>query len=247
VDPITGSIKRDIALIDKVIGVKIALSDHRSSHPEVQNIRTLTSEARLGGIISGKVGIVAVHVGKEKRGLKPLVDAIEETGIPITQFAPTHLGRDEHLLSEAIKFAMKGGYINFTCRGEATAETIKKALKKGVPVDKITVSSDGHGSRPVFNMRGELSGISMHDLSGIHRLFQDLLNLSITSISDAVRICSTNTSIHYRLHGKGSLKVGNSADIVILEKDGYQIRDVISRGEFLVKSMRILKHSRFKQ
>jgi len=33
---ITENILNDIMLIDKVIGVKIALSDHRSSHPTIE-------------------------------------------------------------------------------------------------------------------------------------------------------------------------------------------------------------------
>ncbi|MFP4481617.1 MAG: beta-aspartyl-peptidase [Thermovirgaceae bacterium] len=244
---ITESVKRDLAVVDKVIGVKIALSDHRSSHPDVQSLRALLSEVRLGGITSGKAGIVAVHVGDEKSGLTPLLKAVDETGIPITQFAPTHLGRNGHLLSEAVEFARKGGYVDFTCRDGDTAEIIGHVLKQGVAVNRVTVSSDGHGSRPVFDEHGELQGISMHDLSGIHRLFRDLLGLSVTSLPDAVRICSTNTSTHYRLHGKGTLQKGCCADMVILEKEGYEIRDVISRGEILVRYSKVLRHPRFQR
>ncbi len=244
---ITGSVKRDLALVDKVIGVKVALSDHRSSHPHVQALRALLSEARVGGITSGKAGIVAVHVGDEKSGLAPLLDALEGTDIPITQFAPTHLARSGRLLSEAVEFARKGGYVDFTCRGNGTREAIWHALQQGVPVKRITVSSDGHGSRPVFDKEGELKGISMHDLSGIHRLFRALLDSSATSVSDAVRICSTNAAKHYRLEGKGTLMPGNSADLVILENDGHEIRDVISRGEILVRSSKIQKLPRYHQ
>jgi beta-aspartyl-dipeptidase (metallo-type) len=210
-------------------------------------MRALLSEARLGGITSGKAGIVAVHVGDEKSGLTPLVEAIEGTDIPITQFAPTHLGRNGRLISEAVGFAEKGGYVDFTCRGGSTVEAIRHVLKQGVDVDRITVSSDGHGSRPVFDEHGELTGISMHDLSGIYRVFRDLLKLSAASLPDAIRICSTNTSTHYRLHGKGALKTGNCADMVILESDGYEIRDVISRGRLLVRSSKILSQSRFQR
>jgi len=244
---ITGSIKRDLAIVDKVIGVKIALSDHRSSHPDVQSLRALLSEVRLGGITSGKAGIVAVHVGDEKSGLTPLVEAIEGTDIPITQFAPTHLGRNERLLSEAVGFAQKGGYVDFTCRGGSTVEAIRYVLKQGVDVDRITVSSDGHGSWPVFDEHGVLTGISMHELSGIHRVFRDLLKLSVASLTDAVRICSTNSATHYRLYGKGALKTGSCADMVIFERDGYEIRDVISQGRILVRLSKVLSQSRFQR
>jgi len=63
---ITGDILSDLMLIDKVIGVKIALSDHRSSHPTIDELRKVTSKARVGGMLAGKVGIVHVHMGSEK-------------------------------------------------------------------------------------------------------------------------------------------------------------------------------------
>ncbi|MEA3285332.1 MAG: beta-aspartyl-peptidase, partial [Synergistota bacterium] len=46
----TGSTMRDMVLIDKVIGVKMALSDHRCSHPSVQEIRRLVSDVRTAGM-----------------------------------------------------------------------------------------------------------------------------------------------------------------------------------------------------
>jgi len=55
---ITGDILSDLMLIDKVIGVKIALSDHRSSHPTIDELRKVTSKARVGGMLTGKAGIV---------------------------------------------------------------------------------------------------------------------------------------------------------------------------------------------
>ena len=44
----------DLCLIDKVIGLKIALSDHRSAHPTVDELRRAVSEARVGGMLTGK-------------------------------------------------------------------------------------------------------------------------------------------------------------------------------------------------
>jgi adenine deaminase len=87
----------------------------------------------------------------------------------------------------------------------------------------------------------------MHELSGIHRVFRDLLKLSVASLPDAVRICSTNTATHYRLHGKGTLKTGSCADMVIFERDGYEIRDVISQGRILVRLSKVLSQSRFQR
>lgn len=87
---ITGSVASDIILINEVIGVRTSISDHRSSHPSIDGLRRLSSEARVAGMISGKAGIVHVYVGDEPSGLTPIYEAIEGTLIPIEQFAPTH-------------------------------------------------------------------------------------------------------------------------------------------------------------
>lgn len=89
----TGSVVRDIALIDRVVGCKIALSDHRSSTLTVQELIRLASDVRMGGLISGKAGVLTIHMGSGKKGLKPLLDAIRESDIPVTTFWPTHMGR----------------------------------------------------------------------------------------------------------------------------------------------------------
>lgn len=243
---VTGEVARDLIIVDKVIGVKVAISDHRSSHFDVQSLRLLASKARLGGIVSGKAGIVVVHVGAERSGLRPILDSIEGTDIPITQFAPTHLGRSDSLLSEAVVFANMGGYVDFTYRGESTCDVLNYALKQGVPVERITVSSDGHGSYPVFDEKGNLESISMHGLQGISEIFRRSVLKGIVSVSDAVKICATNASHHYGLREKGRLKEGYSGDLLVLEKANYSIRDVVAKGVFLMRTGCILKLDKFR-
>lgn len=52
---VTGSIQDDIILIDKIIGVgEVALSNHRSSQPNMEDIAKIAAEARVGGILWGK-------------------------------------------------------------------------------------------------------------------------------------------------------------------------------------------------
>lgn len=120
---ITGNIQDDIIMIDKVIGVgEIAISDHRSAQPTVQEITRIAAEARVGGILSGKAGIVNIHVGSGSRKVDFLLDIAENTEIPIKQFVPTHMNRNQELFEQAIYYAKKGGIVDFT------TSSIKKAL-----------------------------------------------------------------------------------------------------------------------
>ena len=79
VKTLTTSIEEDLILIDKIIGVgEIAISDHRSSEPTFEELVKVASAARNGGILSGKAGILEVHVGDGKRKLSLLNQIADE-------------------------------------------------------------------------------------------------------------------------------------------------------------------------
>ena len=79
---LTGSIRSDLILIDKVIGAgEIAISDHRSSQPIFAEIARLAAECRVGGMLGGKAGILHFHLGDGSRKLDMLFKLIKETEI----------------------------------------------------------------------------------------------------------------------------------------------------------------------
>lgn len=244
---ITGSVLTDIMLIDKVIGVKISLSDHRSSHPTVEEIRRIASDARVAGILSGKAGVVHIHMGSEKPGLRPILEAIEDTDIPIEQFAPTHINRCRELFEEAIEFGKMGGYVDITAgvRSLKPSEAIKEMLSRGVPLDRITMSSDGNGSMPKFNERKELVKVSIAPVDSILKEFRDLVIREKVKMEDAIRIVSTNVARHLKLHSKGELLEGKDADILIVTKDSLGLRYVIARGEVMMEDGKVVRYGTF--
>ena len=65
----TGSVRDDIVFLDPVIGVgELALSDHRSSQPTQDELLRIASDAHVAGMISGKAGILHLHLGDGERG-----------------------------------------------------------------------------------------------------------------------------------------------------------------------------------
>jgi len=160
VSTITNSCKSDIMLIDKVIGIgEVAISDHRSSQPTYEEFIKVVADARVGGLLSGKAGVVNVHLGYGDRRLQYLVRMIKETEIPIKQVIPTHINRSTSLFEAGIEFAKLGGIIDITTssdpdhleKDEVKASTaLKIALERGIPVEQIQFTSDGQGSLPIF-------------------------------------------------------------------------------------------------
>ncbi|MDR0653062.1 MAG: beta-aspartyl-peptidase, partial [Synergistaceae bacterium] len=156
----TGSVHKDMALIDKVIGCgEIAVSDHRSSFPSREELGRLAAQCRIGGMLSGKAGVLHLHMGDGKAGLGPIIDLAETSDIPVRQFYPTHVNRNENLLDDAIRFAKMGGVIDMTS-GISRADGVKRAIdcssavricvERGVPLENITMSSDGNGSMSIL-------------------------------------------------------------------------------------------------
>lgn len=253
---ITGSIMSDIVLMDRVIGVKISLSDHRSSHPTVEELRRIASEARVGGILSGKAGVVHVHMGTETPALLPLLKAVEHTDIPIGQFIPTHINRSKRLLEQAIEFGKSGGYLDITTGSSSDRQigpllkpsrAVKNLLQNGVPLERITMSTDGNGSMPRFNEKKELVRVSIAPVSTLYREFKDMINEEKIPIEDAVKVVSTNSALHLKLLKKGEIKVDKDCDLLLMDKRSLELKYVISNGQILMDEGKTVKHGTFEE
>ncbi|HQG39459.1 MAG TPA: beta-aspartyl-peptidase, partial [Spirochaetales bacterium] len=91
---LTGELTRDIMFIDPVLGAgEIAIGDHRSNWPRDDELLRVIADARLGGILSGKAGIVNIHLGDDIRGFEQLERIFSTVSIPRQQVLPTHCNR----------------------------------------------------------------------------------------------------------------------------------------------------------
>ncbi len=251
---ITGSILSDLLFVDKVIGLKISLSDHRASHPTLEEFIRVVSESRTGGILAGKAGVVHIHMGSEKQGLDYLFEIINKTDIPIGQFAPTHLAKNEESFKNDIAFGKMGGYVDLTTGSSAgpqstkkikASRAVKRLIEEGVPVNRVTMSSDGNGSIPRWNEHKELIGMSVSSLSSLHQEFRDLIQQEGLSIENAIRVTSTNIAEHLKFEHKGEIREGKDADLLVLDQDSLQIKDVVAKGKVLMVDEKVIKFGTF--
>lgn len=89
---VTGSVRGDIVHLDRVIGVgEIAISDHRSSQLTLEELVKLAGEAHVGGMMTGKAGIVHLHVGDGPRGLALIGQALDTAEIPAREIGRAHV------------------------------------------------------------------------------------------------------------------------------------------------------------
>lgn len=249
---LTGSIERDLLLVDKIIGVgEVALSDHRSTQPTFEEFLRLASEARRGGILSGKAGVVNVHLGDGPRGLAYLRRAVAESEIPASQFVPTHINRNPALFAEGIDYARAGGFVDFTtstvpaylAEGEVKCSTgLRRMLEAGVPSTRITFTSDGQGSLPSFDEQGRTVGLGVGRVASLFAEVRDAVRQERIPLETALQVVTTNPARILKLRGKGQLAAGYDADLVLLTPDDLQIRGVVAAGRWLMRDgVRLVK------
>lgn len=252
---ITGNVRSDIILIDKVLGSgEIAISDHRSAQPTRQELKRLAAEARVGGILSGKPGMVHLHVGDGKDGLNMVFEILEESEIPISQFVPTHVNRQKKLLEQAVQFARKGGVIDITsgvspasdARGSIKpSKAVVYCLDNGVPVNRITMSSDGNGSMPEFDDDRNVVGMMVGKMHTLHSEFKDLVQEEGLALISALQIITSNVAKTLGLYPlKGCICSTSDADIVVLDEN-LDIDMVFAKGKKMMENGEVIVKGTF--
>lgn len=231
---LTGSVLDDIVFVDEIIGVKIAIADHRSANMTTESLIKLASDARVAGMLSGKPGVVHLHTGSGKNPLGIVFEALENSEIPIANFRPTHLApKYEH----ALKFAEMGGYVDFTCDPEDMynrSGLLCKALDE-VPEGLMTLSTDSNGSLPVWNEKNEMIGIAAASISALHETIKAMVEMHNCPLEKAIKPATENVAKALKLFpAKGTLAAGADADIVLLDEN-LDIASVYAMGKCMLK------------
>jgi beta-aspartyl-dipeptidase (metallo-type) len=228
---LTGTIRGDIVHLDAVIGAgEIAISDHRSSQPTLEDLLRVASECHVGGLVARKAGVLHLHLGDGSRGLELVRAALEQSEIPARVFQPTHVNRRTALFAEGLELAARGCHLDFTAfpveEGEdayTAGEALGRALDAGVPVERLSVSSDGGGCLPTFDEEGRMVAMDVGTSIALPETLATLVAEGRTL--EAVLPAFTSSPADYlRLEGKGRLAAGSAADLVVLAADGTVAR-----------------------
>jgi beta-aspartyl-dipeptidase (metallo-type) len=253
VQTLTGSIRSDLVVVDKVVGAgEIAVSDHRSSQPTFDEIARLAAECRVGGLLGGKAGVLHLHLGDGRRGLELLFRLIRDTEIPVTQVIPTHISRNRPLFEQGLEWVAAGGAIDITVGPEpapadpdvAFEEVLAAFERRGLPLTRITASSDSNGSMPVFDAAGRLVRLTIATESDLLRKLGETVRRGLLPLESALRIFSTNAADLYKLGRKGRIEPGRDADLLILD-GAIGLVDVFARGRRMMAAGKVLAKGTF--
>ena len=257
---LTGSVRSDIVHIDPIIGVgEIAVGDHRSSHPTLDEIMRLASEAHVAGLMTGKAGIVHFHLGDQVEGVKLLRRAVEREVMPTRVFHPTHINRTKAVFEASLKLRAEHGVClditAFPVEEDEDGYTAADALEKcrthtrGGLLDPmlgsklITVSSDGGGCLPTFDTEGRVESMGVGDSMELIRTIKELVDRGWT-LDKILPPFTSNVADLLRLPRKGRIRVGADADLLALDEDGG-IDFVWAKGRLMVESGAPVVRGRF--
>ncbi len=233
---LTGSVRSDIVFVDPIIAVgELAISDHRSSQPTLNELLKIAAEAHVAHLMTGKAGVVHLHLGDGERGLALVRQALRESEIPARVFNPTHVNRRRALFEEACELTHQGCSIDITAfaTGEAGYEPLAAVLKYfagGFPPDKLTVSSDGGGCLPDFDEHGCMVKMDFASSSALTEVFYQLQD-STLAMETFLPCFTSNVADLLCLTGKGRIAAQHDADLLVLNKQG-KLEHVMAQGQW---------------
>jgi beta-aspartyl-dipeptidase (metallo-type) len=218
---LTGTLRNDIMFIAEVIGCgEVAISDERSTEPDPRELARVVNDAHNGGMLSGKAGVTHFHVGDSERGLQCLREITDRKRFQVRPewLYPTHVQRNETLMSEAIELAHLGVNLDIDVADHDLAKWLKFYCERGGPADRVTISTDASESSPGVLLEQVRTCVLEEGMS----------------LERILPMVTTNTARVLQLQSKGSLEPGKDGDLLVLDPDSLAIVEVIAKGKRLV-------------
>jgi beta-aspartyl-dipeptidase (metallo-type) len=248
---LTGSVRGDLVFIEALIGIgEVAISDHRSSQPTLDELLRIASECHVAGIMTDKAGILHLHLGDGPRGLALVREALAMSELPARVFNPTHVNRRRALFDEAIELARQGSTVDITAFPVApdedaypAAEALERYLSSGTSPERVTISSDAGGCLPCFDAEGRVTHMDVGSAGALLATLREALQRGV-GLEAALPAFTSNPARLLRLTQKGYLAAGKDADIVILDERGAA-RTVLVRGEIHVQDGKAVQRGTF--
>ena len=239
---ITGEPDRDIVFIKEILGVKLAISDHRAPNVTEAELIQIASKARVAGMLSGKPGIVVLHMGDDPAGLAPVFQALETSSVPIRIFRPTHVNRNERLMEEGYELLRQGGYVDLTCGMHISpGKCVLEARKRGIPTEHMTMSSDGHGSWSNYAEDGTLLEIGVSGVDALYKELNYMVKELGLPLEEALPYLTSQVAESLDLLlKKGVIKEGADGDFLLFDRE-LGLDTYVAGGRIFRKDGRVLK------
>jgi beta-aspartyl-dipeptidase (metallo-type) len=250
---VTGSLRRDIFTIEKIIGVKIALGETKASRYAEHDLVELAAQLEWLSGATGKACVMHAHLGQSSDPAGLLLHAMRTSGVPSRRFQATHGNYTPDTLEAAQQVAAAGGFVDFNPiltpefghpRAIPAAQAVLRTLEAGVSSDLVSMTTDGNASVPILLDDGGRDRYEK-SLDWLWDTVVELVQKGGLPLSQALSFVTSNPARALGLDArKGRVRVGGDADLLLLGPD-LEIDQVYARGRLLVDGGSSLVHSMY--
>jgi beta-aspartyl-dipeptidase (metallo-type) len=216
--------------ISEIIGAgEIAISDERSTDPAPHELARLVSDTHVGGMLARKAGVTHFHVGPKRRRLAPLRSLLNDYDVDASWLYPTHVERSEELLREAVDLTKRGATVDIDTVEQDLPKWVVRFRSAGGDLAQLTVSSDASLTRP------------SHVIEQLAKCVKD----AGLGWEEVLPLATSNTARVLKLSTKGSLHTGMDADVVVLDRRSFTVKDVFAAGRQVLRDGMLVQPEAF--
>ncbi|MFL5541734.1 MAG: amidohydrolase family protein [Longimicrobiaceae bacterium] len=224
------TVRDDIMFLDEVIGAgEVAISDPRGHDPSPKELAKLAHDCYVGGLLANKAGLLHLHVGEADTRLDPVCAMLDEFNVEPEWLYPTHVERSTRLFDQAVGLAKRGMPVDVDVVEEDLAKWVRRYRRQDGPPECLTVSSDASLTSPRL----------------LYEQLRDCVLKHGMAIEEVLPLATRNPARVLKLEQKGSIEKGKMGDLLVMERESWEVVHVLSRGVSMVEDGELVKEESF--
>lgn len=252
--PITtmrGSVAEDIIFNEYCLGTgEVAHCDHRGSLMRYEEFTRLAADTRNGARLAGLKGVLNIHLGNYPDPADFFIRACEEDITFRPLIVPTHVTRKYDVFDSCLKFLEYGGQIDITAGSDGDAsqksygsvEGLEIIYKKYGTLDRVTMTSDGNGSAPIWDELGNMIGMGKGSSKVLLADLKKATKNGIIPFEETLRTMTTIPAAVYGLkNSAGTIVENGTANFAVLDENLDLVETILNGKRVWIKGKGVVK------
>ena len=241
--PITtmrGSVAEDIIFNEYCLGTgEVAHCDHRGSLLRYEEFTRLAADTRNGARLAGLKGVLNIHLGNYPNPADFFIRACEEDITFRPLIVPTHVTRKYEVFESCLKFLEYGGQIDITAGSEEDAkqkscgsvEGLEIIYKKYGSLDRVSMTSDGNGSMPIWDEMGNMIGMGKGSSKVLLEDLKRATQRGLIPFEETLRTMTiTPAAVYGMKNSAGTIVENGTANFAVLDEN-LDLAETILNGK----------------
>ena len=252
--PITtmrGSVAEDIIFNEYCLGTgEVAHCDHRGSLMRYEEFTRLAADTRNGARLAGLKGVLNIHLGNYPDPADFFIKACEEDITFRPLIVPTHVTRKYDVFDSCLKFLEYGGQIDITAGSDGDAsqksygsvEGLEIIYKKYGTLDRVTMTSDGNGSAPIWDELGNMIGMGKGSSKVLLADLKKATKNGIIPFEETLRTMTTIPAAVYGLkNSAGKIVENGTANFAVLDENLDLVETILNGNLVWLKGKGVVR------